>query len=308
MTGGAEPYSLIDLEHMGRPESVAACLLETGDGPVLVDPGPASTIAKLNAGLAARGHQLSDLAALLLTHIHLDHAGASGTLAREAPRLQVYVHEAGAPHLADPSRLLGSATRLYGDQMETLWGEFAPVPAQRITPLRGGEQLRLGGRSLEVAYTPGHAWHHVSYFEPASGVAFVGDTAGIFGPRLPVVLPVTPPPDFDLTAWLASIERILDWDPSELVLTHYGPARPPRAHLAALRDGLVAWAGYAKSTLAIEEPDQARVRRFVDRLHGWMEDNAPAALAEQFLAGAGPEACWQGLARYWRKRGESGER
>ena len=294
-------YALIDLEHLGRRESVAAALLESAEGPVLVDPGPASTLPKLRAGLAERGHQVSDLAALLLTHIHLDHAGASGTLAREAPRLTVYVHENGAPHLVDPTKLLGSATRLYGERMDALWGEVAPVPAARVTALRGGETLQLGSRELAVAYTPGHAAHHVSYFESASGVGFVGDTAGLYGPRLPVVLPVTPPPDFDLAAWLQSIELIQAWHPREIVLTHYGPARAPGSHLDALREGLLAWAGYAKASLDMPGSDADRVRWFVNRLERWMDGKAAPAQARTFLESAGPEACWQGLARYWRK-------
>ena len=297
----AGPYSLIDLEHMGRPESVAACLLETRDGPLLVDPGPAVTLGKLRAGLAAQGHALSDLSAVLLTHIHLDHAGATGTLTREIPRLRVYVHGAGAPHLVDPTKLLGSASRLYGDRMESLWGEVAPVPAERVTALHGGEQLSLGGRDIIVADTPGHAWHHVSYYEPESGVAFVGDTAGLRGPRLPVILPVTPPPDFDLQAWLASIQLIRDWKPRQIVLTHYGPASDPEMHLETLRDGLVAWAGYAKDSLAIAGSDAERIRWFVQRLEEWIAGRVEPEMARHFLEGAGPEACWQGLARYWRK-------
>jgi glyoxylase-like metal-dependent hydrolase (beta-lactamase superfamily II) len=281
---------------------VAACLLETPAGPALVDPGPASTLPKLAAGLAAHGYRLDELTALLLTHIHLDHAAASGTLTRENPRLRVFVHETGAPHLVDPAKLLGSATRLYGDRMEQLWGEVAPVPASQVTPLKGGERLMLGGREIEVAYTPGHAWHHVSYFAVESAVAFVGDTAGIFGPRLPVVLPVTPPPEFDLEAWLASIDRILAWQPAEIVLTHYGPAADPVRHFDELRAGLLAWSELARVSLTQPGTDPERTHWFVQRLGEWIAGRVPAAQAEKFLAGAGPEACWQGLARYWRKR------
>ena len=298
----ADPFRLVDLEHMGKPESVAACLLETRDGPVVVDPGPSSTLGRLEAGLADLGHGVADLSALLLTHIHLDHAGASGTLARLNPRLRVYVHEAGAPHVIDPSKLLSSAARLYGEKMDALWGEVAPVPAERVSVLRGGERLALGGRELEVAYTPGHAWHHVSYFEAASRVAFVGDTAGIYGPRLPVVLPVTPPPDFDLEAWLGSIHLIRQWDPELIVLTHYGPVAEPARHLETLRSGILAWAEYARDSLSVTGTDADRTRWFVHQLEGWIEGRVAPESAKKFLAGAGPEACWQGLARYWRKK------
>jgi len=302
MPATADAFRLVDLEHMGKPESVAACILETRDGPVIVDPGPSSTLGKLEAGLAGLGYGLADVSALLITHIHLDHAGASGTLARANPRLQVFVHEAGAPHVVDPSKLLSSATRLYGERMAVLWGEVVPVSARQVRVLVGGERLALGGRDIEVAYTPGHAWHHVSYFEAASRVAFVGDTAGIFGPRLPVVLPVTPPPDFDLEAWLASIHLIRQWDPERIVLTHYGPVGEPAYHLETLRSGILAWAEYARDSLSVTGSDADRTRWFVHHLEGWMEGRVASESAARFLAGAGPEACWQGLARYWRRR------
>ena len=301
MSDPGATYAVIDLEHAGRRQSVAAWVLETGDGPVVVDPGPASTLPRLRAGLAERGRSVADLAAVLLTHIHLDHAGGSGTLARENPRLRVYVHEAGAPHVVDPSKLLASATRLYGARMDELWGEVAPVPAERLSALKGGERLTLGGRTIEVAYTPGHAWHHVSYFEPASGTAFVGDTAGLRTPGMPWVLPVTPPPDFDLTAWLASIDRILEWDPARIALTHYGAWPNPRAHFDALREGLVSWAGFARDILDAGGSDPEQTAAFVARLEAWARGKFPDDQAGRFLAGAAPEACWNGLARYWRK-------
>jgi glyoxylase-like metal-dependent hydrolase (beta-lactamase superfamily II) len=298
----ATQYTLIDLEHGGRPQSVAASVLETSSGPLVVDPGPASTRGRLEAGLSRIGHGIGDLSGLLLTHIHLDHAGAAGILARENPRLRVYVHARGAPHLIDPSKLLASATRLYGSRMEELWGEVAAVPADRVQVLEGEERLDLGGRAIEVAYTPGHAWHHVSYFEPATGVAFVGDTAGIMSPGLPCVLPVTPPPDFDLEAWLGSLDRILGWNPGTLVLTHFGPSHQPGHHLEELRQGLIAWAGYARKSLAEPGSDRERIAWFTDRLTEWIAGRVDPARAERFLAGAGPEACWYGLSRYWARR------
>jgi glyoxylase-like metal-dependent hydrolase (beta-lactamase superfamily II) len=293
-------YHVIDLKHLGRPDSIAACVVRTADGPLLVDPGPASTLATLRSGLEKLGLREADLVALLLTHIHLDHAGASGTLARTNPRLQVYVHAQGAHHLVDPTKLINSATRLYGERMDELWGEIAPVPESRVVVLDGGEILRFGNRRIEVAYTPGHARHHVSYFDAEAGTAFVGDTAGLAGPRLPVVLPVTPPPDFDREEWLGSIDRILSWNPAELVLTHFGGSGDPKQHLSALRQGLVEWCDFVEGTLALEGTDEDRIRMFGEMLRGWIRGKAPDQLAEQYLAGAGPEACWQGMARYFR--------
>jgi glyoxylase-like metal-dependent hydrolase (beta-lactamase superfamily II) len=291
-------YTLFDLQHLGRPDSVAACLLQTSQGGYIVDPGPSSTLPRLTRCLETRGHRIAEVRGLLLTHIHLDHAGASGTLARSNPDLRVYVHEKGARHLIDPGKLIGSAQRLYGDRMHELWGEIAPIPEPQVVIVQGGETLTLGELELQVAYTPGHAIHHVCYFEPQGHTVFVGDTAGIRGPRLPVVLPVTPPPDFNLDDWLSSIDRILQWSPRELVLTHFGVSPDPRPHLESLRDGLVTWTGYVRETLQVAAPDQDRVRLFVDKLRTWIGTRAPASLVNDYLGGAGPEACWQGIARY----------
>ena len=303
MGGVGAICAVIDLKHMGKPQSVAAYLLETRNGPVIVDPGPASTISTLRAGLAEHGYVVAELAALLLTHIHLDHAGGSGTLARENPGLLVYVHQAGAPHVADPSKLLRSATQLYGDRMELLWGEVAPVPPDRIQALSGGEVLALGGREFEVAYTPGHAAHHVSYFERGTGIAFVGDTAGLRSPPHFSVLPVTPPPDFNLEVWLDSLRTIAGWRPGQLALTHFGVSPDPERHLEDLRAGLQAWTEHARHSLAIPGTDADRMKWFGERLERWLDGRVPADQARKFLGGAGVEACWQGLARYWRKMG-----
>ena len=204
---------LTDLMHLGRPHVIGAWRV----GEVIVDPGPASCLpALLDAldGVAPR--------AVALTHIHLDHAGATGSLVARFPDMEVWVHERGAPHMADPSRLLASASRLYGDAMERLWGEVLPVPAERITALSGGEVLREG---LRVAYTPGHASHHVSYLHEASGFAFAGDVAGVRIGSGPTLGP-TPPPDIDLGAWRDSLELLAGWSPQALAITHFGvPSR-----------------------------------------------------------------------------------
>jgi glyoxylase-like metal-dependent hydrolase (beta-lactamase superfamily II) len=170
---------------------------------------------------------------IALTHIHLDHAGASGTLARRFPDAEVWVHERGAPHLADPSRLLASATRLYGENMERLWGEVVPVPAERLRVLRGGETLG----DIEVAYTPGHAVHHVSYLHTPTGCAFTGDIAGVRIGSGPVLAP-TPPPDIDLEAWRRSLDTLELWRPRALAIAHFGRHEDAESHLRALREHL----------------------------------------------------------------------
>src|SRR6202047_893476 len=169
----------LDVNWTGRPHSIAAALLESDGHRAIIDPGPGSTLATLRKELRSRGVGVADLDAILLTHIHLDHAGASGSLVRENPRLVVYVHTRGAPHMIDPSRLLASAVRLWPDNLHQLFGETLPVPKENLQILDGGETLTFGARRLEVAYTPGHASHHVSYFSDAEAAGCVGDTTGI---------------------------------------------------------------------------------------------------------------------------------
>src|SRR6201984_2036921 len=180
---------------MGRPRSIATALLESDGHRSVVDPGPGSTLGTLRKQLLARGSGVGDLHAILLTHIHLDHAGATGALVRENPRLAVYVHKNGAPHIMDPHKLLASAQRLWPNDLQRLFGEVLPVPAENLRILEGGETLTFGSRRLEVVYTPGHASHHVSYFDTEKGVAFVGDTAGVRIEGNSFAMPATPPPD-----------------------------------------------------------------------------------------------------------------
>ena len=191
---------VIDVKHLERPHVIGCWQVDDA----LVDPGPESSLDTL---LAALGEERPR--ALLLTHIHLDHAAATGALVRRWPELEVYVHERGAPHLVDPSKLLASAERLYGDAMERLWGEIVPVPEDNVKPLAGGETV-LG---MRVAYTPGHASHHVSYLHEASGTAFIGDVAAVKIPGVELVVPPTPPPDIDIEAWIDSIGVVEAWAP-----------------------------------------------------------------------------------------------
>src|SRR4029078_3534156 len=213
----------VDLSLLGVPEVIATAVLHHASGVALIDPGPSTTHENLKESLRKKGISLADVRQVLLTHIHLDHAGVTGALLRENPAIEVIVHERGAPHMIDPGKLLASAGRLYGADMDRLWGAFVPVPAARVRPMTGGERIVAAGRELQVAYTPGHASHHVSYFDAASRVAFVGDTAGIRRTGRDHIMPPTPPPDIDLDAWRASEDRILAWEPDTLFLTHFGP-------------------------------------------------------------------------------------
>ena len=256
------PDTTIDLKHLGRASRVASQVLDTAAGPVLLDTGPGSTLDALIAGLDALGIRVADLHAVLLSHIHFDHAGATGLLTAENPRLTVYVHQRGAPHMIDPSKVLASATRIFGDNMDLYWGRFLPVPAAQIQVLTGGETIELGERRFDVAYTPGHASHHVSFYEAADRTAYVGDTGGIRLPIIPHPLPVTPPPDFNLEEWLASIDRIAAWSPRRLFSTHFGFSDDPPSHFAALRIGLRAWAEETRRLLGTEGSDDDRAQAF----------------------------------------------
>jgi glyoxylase-like metal-dependent hydrolase (beta-lactamase superfamily II) len=293
----------VDLDFLGRPGIIATAVLKGAAGVALVDPGPSTTLDGLLKSLAAQGIALGDVRHVLLTHIHLDHAGATGALLRANPEIEVLVHERGARHMADPSKLMASATRLYGTDMDRLWGEVLPVPADRITALTGGERLTAGGRELEVAATPGHASHHVAYFERSSGVAFVGDTAGIRRGSGAYILPPTPPPDIDLEAWRASADRILAWDPDTLFLTHFGPFRGARTHFQALFERLDVWSGLVRRLLADESLDDAgRERRFVEEGLQDIRRTVGESEAQQYSRAGRLDYSWQGLARYWRLR------
>jgi glyoxylase-like metal-dependent hydrolase (beta-lactamase superfamily II) len=273
---------LIDVMHLGVPRVIGAWLV---DG-VVIDPGPTSTLDTLLEGLDGERPR-----ALLLTHIHLDHAGASGSLVQRWPDLEVYVHERGARHLAEPERLLKSARMLYGDDMDRRWGDMVPVPDDNLRVLHGSESLFDG--EFEVAYTPGHASHHVSYLH--DGTAFVGDTGGVrIGGRL--TLPPSPPPDIDVEKWHASIERIAAWKPERLVQTHFGASEDPEAQLAELSARLDDWAARAGE----QDLDQ-----FVAGVREEISGNAEEELLEAYEQAAPPDQLYAGLERYWRKRADA---
>lgn len=292
----------VDLRFVGKPEIIATAILHGPAGIALVDPGPSTTLDHLRSELHRKGFSVADVRQLLITHIHLDHAGATGTLLEENPAIEVFVHERGAPHMSEPSKLLASATRLYGADMGPLWGEVIPVPASRLRPLKGGETIMAGGRELHVAYTPGHASHHVSYFDRSSRVAFVGDTAGIRRGGGAYVMPPTPPPDVDLEAWRESEARILSWDADTLFLTHFGPFHGARLHFQELRQNTESWSRIVRRLLAdgsLDEP--ARQRAFVAEALRELRRAVGDQEAEQYGRAGHLDYSWQGLSRYWRK-------
>jgi len=272
----------LDLDHQ-TSRVVGVYLLETDDGPALQDCGPASTVATLRLRLQERGLELADIRHVLLSHIHLDHAGAAGVLVREQPKLQVHVSEIGAPHLVDPSRLERSARRLYGDAFDALWGELAPVPEQNIRPV--GERV-VG---LDCFPTPGHASHHVSYLD-TDGALYAGDACGVRIQPSQSVLPPTPPPDVDLEGWERTLAEIERRAPERLALIHFGVAADPPSHIADLRDRLARWAERVRGGVNEEEFTRAGLAEL---------EPEDAAIYDRAMP------LWQsyaGLKRYWDKR------
>jgi glyoxylase-like metal-dependent hydrolase (beta-lactamase superfamily II) len=269
---------LIDLKHLGREHVIGSWLV----GDVLVDPGPASCLDALLEGLDGDVPRV-----LALTHIHLDHAGAAGVLCERWPDVEVWVHERGAPHLADPSKLLASATRLYGEEMDRLWGPIRPIPRDRIRVLEEGtlEEFR-------VAYTPGHASHHVCYLHEPSGTLFAGDTAGVRIDGGPTLGP-TPPPDIDLEVWGDSIDRLAEWDAARVAPTHFGAFDDVAGHLDGLRAWFDTWARPAR------ELDQDA---WIAEHQAWVRARADETTAEALAQAAPIDQCWLGLDRYWSKR------
>jgi glyoxylase-like metal-dependent hydrolase (beta-lactamase superfamily II) len=302
MTTLASGIDYVDLNFLGFPNIIATAVLRGPGGVALIDPGPSTSLATLRSLLERSGIRIADVRQILLTHIHLDHAGCTGSLVKENPAIEVFVHERGAPHLAEPAKLLSSATRLYGQDMDRLWGEFLSVPRERLRELKGGETIAAGGRTLEVAYTPGHASHHVSYFEPSTRIAFVGDTAGIRRGSGQYIMPASPPPDVDLELWRQSEDRILSWEPDTLFLTHFGPFNGARQHFHEMMGRLMEWSQTARRLVVDQSlSDEEREQRFVSEALLDLKRIVGAADAEQYSRAGSIAYSWQGLARYWRK-------
>ena len=295
--------SYVDLNFCDTPKSIATGVYASSDGIALVDPGPGSCVDNLRAALQAQGIRIADVTSVLLTHIHLDHAGATGLLVRENPRIKVFVHEKGAPHVIDPSKLVNSANQLWGvEGVAKLWGPVLPVPGANLTALRGGERITAAAQSFEVKYTPGHASHHVSYFDGRTGLAWVGDTAGLrFGPTVFALAP-TPPPDIDLEAWRDSVNAIRAWKPEMVFITHFGPHAPAAEHLDEFEKGLFEVADMARRAFEMEVSEEAKYAQFKADLETYVRRSVPVEETTPYEHVAPLDFNWRGLARYWRKR------
>jgi len=280
---------VIDLLHLGRPRVIASYLLD-GDEPVIVDCGPSTCIDALKQGLAVLGLELADVRHLLLTHIHLDHAGAAGTLVQEHPGLRVHVSEIGAPHLVDPSRLERSARRLYGDDFDRLWGELAPVPSENVGVI--GERVV----SLEAFPTPGHASHHVSFLAD-DGTCYSGDATGVRIAPARFLAPVAPPPDIDLEAWVRTLRAIESRRPARLCLPHFGVIDDATEHVALVRERLAVWADRVRDGATAEEFEREAERE--------LEEGTTPDTAEAYRQAAPFSQSYAGLKRYWDKKREA---
>lgn len=281
----------LDLEFQGYAGAVAAFLLADGDDLTLVETGPGSTLPALEAGVRAAGFTLEQLTAVAVTHVHLDHAGAAGAVLARAPRARLYVHPAGAAHMIDPAKLVASATRIYGDRMERLWGAFEPVPAERVVALADGARVPCGARTLVALHTPGHAVHHAAFHEPDAGDVYTGDVAGVRLAGAPYVRPPTPPPDVDLDAWRASAARLRTLGARRFLLTHFGPVSDVDWHLDDLLARLFEWSGWVEGRLeapgvdaaavadALAERGRREVARVLAPLSGPVDDPLGAGVA-----------------------------
>lgn len=293
----------ISLPFQDEEEIIGSYLLAGNNELALIDPGPGSTLETLFEGIHAAGFDGQELTHILLTHVHLDHAGVAGSLARRVPKAQVLVHQFGEPHLLDTSRLVASAQRIYGERMQSLWGEIEAVPAEQLRALEGDEILNVAGRRLEVHYAPGHAIHHVIFFDVHSGELFAGDVAGVRLQGIDFVRPPTPPPDLDLEAWSVSLDLIKRLRPDVLYIGHYGAVKNITSHIASLRERLYGWGDFVLGamnegkqeeeiiTLLIKQanPELERVSRtFHDVVRYDIATNYPMTV--------------QGYMRYWRTK------
>ena len=282
----SQSYVRLDHQYQGFPGGIASYLLP-GPDVTLIEAGPASTTPALLAGIHSAGVDPQRITRLLVTHIHLDHAGAAGVLlARHLPNAKVFVHPKGAKHLIDPSKLIASAERLYGARMQELWGEILPVPQDRVVIVDDGEMIG----SLRAIDTPGHAVHHHSYYDTSSGVVFTGDVAGVRQGTALYVRPPTPPPELDLDAWSTSIDRLRKLAPRRLCLTHFGEYDDVAWHLDDLMSRLYRWRDWLSADLSVDA--------LAKREAGLLTPD----LLERFERVGNYAMCVEGFARYFAKR------
>jgi glyoxylase-like metal-dependent hydrolase (beta-lactamase superfamily II) len=293
----------ISLPFLGEHEIIGSYLLAGENELAILDPGPGSTLDALLDSIRDAGFDPQNVTHILATHVHLDHAGAAGSLVRQMPKAQVYVHSNGASHLIDMSKVVASAERIYGERMQMLWGNIESVPAERVYALEGGDILKIAGRRLEVHYTPGHAVHHVIFFDVHSGELFAGDVAGVRLPGVDYVRPPTPPPDLDLEAWSESITLVRSLRPDVLYIGHYGTVRDITQHFSRLREQLQSWGDFVLSEMRKGKDEAEIIALLIERTQPELQRVAkdPHAI-QRYEIGSNYAMTVQGYMRYWRKK------
>lgn len=293
----------VSLPFLGEHEIIGSYLLAGENELAIIDPGPGSMAEDLLASIREAGFDPQEVTHILPTHVHLDHAGATGSLVRQLPKAQVYVHSKGAPHLIDTSKVVASAERIYGERLKPLWGEIEPTPAERVHSIEGGDILKVAGRRLEVHYTPGHAVHHVIFFDAHSGELFAGDVAGVRLPGVDYVRPPTPPPDLDLEAWSDSISLVRSLRPDVLYIGHFGPIRDIPQHFGRLREKLTAWGDFVLDAMRKGKEEAEIIALLIEQTQPELQRVArdPHALQRYEIA-TNYAMSVQGYMRYWRKK------
>lgn len=293
----------VSLPFLGEDEIIGSYLLAGENELAIIDPGPGSMLEQLLASIRAAGFDPQDVTHILPTHVHLDHAGATGSLVRQLPKAQVYVHSKGAPHLSDTSKVIASAARIYGERMHMLWGKIESTPESRLHTIEGGDILKVAGRRLEVHYTPGHAVHHVIFFDAHSGELFAGDVAGVKLPGVDYVKPPTPPPDLDLEAWSDSISLIHSLRPDILYLGHFGAVKNISQHFGRLREKLSAWGDFVLEAMRKGKDEAEIIASLIEKTQPELQKIARDSHALQRYEIASNYAMTvQGYMRYWRKK------
>ncbi len=294
---------LIDHKFQGVPGTIASYLLPDGDDATLIETGPTTTTETVLDGVRAAGFDPDRITRLIVTHIHLDHAGAAGSMIQRLPRARLFVHRVGAPHMIDPSKLVASATRVFGEDMARLWGEILPVPEERVVILDDASTLQIGGRVLKALHTPGHASHHLAFHDAERGVIFTGDVAGARLSDADFLRPPTLPPEVDLTLWRRSVTRLRGLRPRRLYLTHGGAYGDPESHFDLLLSRLYFMAGWTEASLATEQEMAVLAAEFIEReREEIVATTGSDALVEPYELVAGSRMSVEGLARYLRNR------
>jgi glyoxylase-like metal-dependent hydrolase (beta-lactamase superfamily II) len=295
---------VISLPFQGEKDIIGSYLLTGGNELALIDPGPGSTLESLLEGIRNVGFDPQEVTHIIATHVHLDHAGAAGSLIQRMPHAKVYAHSKGVPHLLDTTKVVASATRIYGEElMQQYWGKIEPVPQDRLEVLEGGTILNVAGRRLEVHYAPGHAVHHVIFFDVHSGELFTGDAAGVRLQGVDYARPPTPPPDLDLEAWSNTIDLMKRLRPDVLYVAHFGPTKNVTQHLERLREKLISWGDFVLSAMRDGKTEEEIIQMLIAQTEPELQrvSRDPHVLFRYEIATNYPMTV-QGYMRYWRKK------